>query len=74
MGDDDHIRVIVREELNGKVVYRDTCKTCHEGVSDAMKKTDDKVKILDGRMWVLVVSALFQLVGMVVMLLKARLV
>lgn len=70
--DDDHIRVIVREELNGKVVYRDTCDKCHEGVDDAMKRTDDKLKVLDGRMWALVIAALFQVIGVVIMLLRGR--
>lgn len=68
--DEDRVKVIVQEVMNGKVVYRDTCEKQHEGDNREMKEVKDKLKLLDGRMWGILITGLFQLIGIVVLLIK----
>lgn len=70
--DEDRVRIIVKQELNGKVVYRDTCQKQHEGDNVEMKGVQDKIKILDGRMWGILVACLFQLIGIIAILVKGH--
>jgi hypothetical protein len=72
MTEQDHIRVIVREELNGKVMYTDTCKIKHEGLGTEMKDMKEKIKTLDGRFWSILIFAIAQLSGIVAILIKAH--
>lgn len=70
MIDEDRVKVLVQEVMNGKVVYRDTCKKQHEGDNVEMREVKDKLKTLDGRMWGILVMGLCQLIGIITMLLK----
>ena len=64
---EDRIKVIVAEEIkNMDLVGRKFCVERHQGG----KTLEDKVKSIDGRMWGLVVMTLFQLAGIVAILLK----
>lgn len=68
--DENDVREIVRQVMNGKVVYRDTCEIRHKGEGDAMKEFKEKIKTLDGRVWAILVAALFQCIGVIIMLAK----
>jgi len=70
--DEDRVKVIVQEVMNGKVVYRDTCKKQHEGDNIEMSEVKEKVKLLDGRMWGILIAGFFQLIGIIVLLLKGH--
>ena len=70
--DEDRVRLIVKDELNGKVVYLDTCRKQHEGDNNEMKGVQEKLKIMDGRMWGVLVACLFQLIGIIAILVKGH--
>jgi hypothetical protein len=70
MTDTDHIRVIVREELNGKVVYSDTCREKHRGLEGEVTGLKEKIKTLDGRFWTIIVLGIGQLCGLILILIK----
>lgn len=70
MVDDDRVRTIVREELNGKVVYRDTCEKQHEGDGNTMKDMKDRIKTVESRLWAIIVLALGQMAGIIGILIK----
>lgn len=61
MTETDHIRVIVREELNGKVMYRDTCEQKHKGMDGEVATLKEKLKTLDGRFWAIIMLVLAQI-------------
>ncbi len=61
MTDTDHIRVIVREELNGKVMYRDTCEQRHNGMDKEIETVKEKIRTLDGRFWAIIMLILAQM-------------
>jgi hypothetical protein len=44
----------------------------HSGIEENMKTLFEKVKVLDGRLWSLMVIAIVQLAGIVAILVKAR--
>jgi len=67
---DDRIKVVVQEYIGDKVVFLSGCKKQHEGDVREMEGVKEKLKILDGRMWSLIVMALFQCAGLIAVLLK----
>lgn len=68
--DVNDVKEIVREVMNSKVVYRDTCEMRHQGDTKMIEELKGKLKTLDGRLWALLVLALVQVVGIAVVLAK----
>lgn len=64
---EDRIKIIVSDHVDDmKLVGREFCIERHKGVTSL----EQKVKVLDARLWGLIVLALVQLGGIVAVLMK----
>ena len=68
---EDRVKVIIFEELKSlgdKYIDKTTCIQKHKAVGTL----EDKVRSLDNRLWAILALGLFQLIGLVFMLVKNR--
>lgn len=51
---EDRVKVLIRDEMNGRVVYANTCKIKHKNAEENMEYVRDSIKTVDRKLWAVI--------------------